>query len=27
MNMFSPLLDWMAKRANIKRRQARYAAV
>ncbi|MBX3177422.1 MAG: NADH:ubiquinone reductase (Na(+)-transporting) subunit B [Candidatus Hydrogenedentes bacterium] len=27
MNMFSPLLDWMAKRSNIKRRLARYAAV
>lgn len=27
MNMFSPLLDWMAKRSNIKRRSARYAAV
>ena len=27
MNMFSPLLDWMAKRANIKRRLARNAAV
>jgi Na+-transporting NADH:ubiquinone oxidoreductase subunit B len=27
MNMFSPLLDWMAKRSNIKRRLARNAAV
>ena len=27
MNMFSPILDWMAKRSNIKRRLARYAAV
>jgi Na+-transporting NADH:ubiquinone oxidoreductase subunit B len=27
MNMFSPLLDWMAKRSNIKRRIARNAAV
>ena len=27
MNMFSPLLDWMAKRSNIKRRLARNEAV
>jgi Na+-transporting NADH:ubiquinone oxidoreductase subunit B len=27
MNMFSGLLDWMAKRSNIKRRMARHAAV
>jgi len=27
MNMFSPLLDWMAKRSNIKRRLARNAAI
>lgn len=27
MNMFSPLLDWLAKRSNIKRRLARYETV